>query len=98
MLLFNNYYRLIEFLTSLQQAFFFQSSPEWTPSYVALCKVFMTGCLFNQIIDLFSNIVLLANLELHATKFIIDPLNDDLGSLIELLATLFFTLFASILN
>jgi hypothetical protein len=82
---------LIDFLTC---AF----SPEWTPSYVALCKILMTRSLLDQVIDLLSDVVLLSMLEFHASQFVIDPLNDNLSGLVELLPTLLFALLAAVLN
>ncbi len=58
----------------------------------------MTGGLFYQVVDLLSDVILLAVLEFHAAKLIVDSLNNDLSSLIKLLATLLFALFASIFN
>lgn len=58
----------------------------------------MACSLLDQIVYLLSDVVLLTVLEFHAAEFVVDPLNDDLCRLVELLATLLFAFLATIFN
>ena len=75
-----------------------RSSPEWTPSNIALGKIFMGSSLFNQVINLLININLLPMLELKTSQLIINSLNNNLCSLIKFLSPSLFTFLFDILH